>query len=118
MFVSVYSHVKKFIFFVSSTLSYHLWKQSAFYAFFSNEFRSHKPILLLQLKLEKQREGVSAILHPEQLHQQAEHYNQHTEPKVDPDTLLDRRCLSRDEDRERDDGECKETVCITKVYQQ
>lgn len=69
MFVSVYSHVKMSIFSVSSTLSHHLWKQFAFYAFFSNEFKSHKPIHLLQLKLEKQREGVTAILHPEQLHQ-------------------------------------------------
>lgn len=65
MFVSVNSHVKKVIFFVSSTLSYHLWKQSAFYAFFSNGFKRHQPIHLLQLKLKKQREGVTAILHPE-----------------------------------------------------
>lgn len=65
MFVSVYSHVKKFIFFVSSTLSNHLWEQYSFYAFFSNGFKRHKPIHLLQLKLKKQKEGVTAILHPE-----------------------------------------------------
>jgi hypothetical protein len=62
-------------------------------------------------RLEQQVEWVSAVLHLEQLHKQAEHNDEHRKPEVYRDTLLGGVELTGDEDSQGDDAKAKEAIC-------
>ena len=62
-------------------------------------------------RLEQQVEGVPAVLHLEQLHEQAEHNDEHRQPEVHGDTLLSGVELAGDEDGQGHDAEAKKAVC-------
>lgn len=73
---------------------------------FERLLRAHNGVGVLE-----NSEGVSAVLNPEHADQEREEDNEHAEPQIGANTLLDGRALRWDENRQHENAKGKHAVC-------